>query len=117
EHTTVNLHSGWTVETFAARPAEGVLDGAGTLGLLGAGAAIGLLLGLLVFVLGTGRARALLLVGEKTDELRHQALHDTLTGLPNRALITDRIEQLLARNRRNGTSGAAMYVDLDDFKN
>jgi diguanylate cyclase (GGDEF)-like protein len=32
-------------------------------------------------------------------------------------LITDRIEQLLARNRRNGTTAAAMYVDLDDFKN
>jgi diguanylate cyclase (GGDEF)-like protein len=116
-HSTVNLHNGWTVETFAALPAGGLFDNSGALGLLGAGTASGLLLGLLVFVLGTGRARALLLVGEKTDELRHQALHDPLTGLPNRALITDRIEQLLARNRRNGTTGAAMYVDLDDFKN
>jgi diguanylate cyclase (GGDEF)-like protein len=53
----------------------------------------------------------------KTDELRHQALHDALTGLPNRALIMDRIEQLLARNHRNGTTGAALYVDLDEFKN
>ena len=39
-----------------------------------------------------------------------------LTGLPNRALIMDRIDQLLARNRRSGTSGAALYIDIDDFK-
>ncbi|MGZ4791399.1 MAG: putative bifunctional diguanylate cyclase/phosphodiesterase, partial [Ilumatobacteraceae bacterium] len=66
---------------------------------------------------GTGRARALQLVGERTGELRHQALHDALTGLPNRALIMDRIDQLLARNRRGGTVGSALYIDLDDFKN
>jgi len=70
-----------------------------------------------VFVLGTGRGRALSLVGLQIDELRHQALHDGLTHLPNRALIMDRIEQLLARSRRNGTIAAAMYVDLDNFKN
>jgi diguanylate cyclase (GGDEF)-like protein len=57
------------------------------------------------------------LVGERTGELQFQALHDALTGLPNRTLIMDRIEQLLARSRRAGTSGAALYVDLDEFKN
>jgi diguanylate cyclase (GGDEF)-like protein len=56
------------------------------------------------------------LVAERTSELRHQASHDALTGLPNRALIMDRIEQLLARNRRHGTSGAVLFIDLDDFK-
>src|ERR1035441_8269458 len=60
-----------------------------------------------------GRARALRIVSEQTGELRHQALHDGLTGLPNRALITDRIDQLLARGRRNGSLGAALYIDLD----
>ncbi|TML12680.1 MAG: GGDEF domain-containing protein [Actinobacteria bacterium] len=52
----------------------------------------------------------------RTDELRHQALHDALTGLPNRSLIMDRIEQLLARGRRTDTRGAALYLDLDGFK-
>ena len=87
------------------------------LGLLISGLVISLLLGVLIYVLGTGRARSRSLVDARTDELQFQALHDSLTGLPNRALIRDRMEQLLARSRRNGTAGAALYVDLDDFKN
>jgi diguanylate cyclase (GGDEF)-like protein len=81
------------------------------------GLALSLLLGALIYLLGSGRAQSRVLVDERTDELRFQALHDSLTGLPNRALIMDRIDQLLARNRRNGTVGAALYIDLDDFKN
>lgn len=50
------------------------------------------------------------------DEIRHQALHDSLTGLPNRALILDRAEQMIARARRNNTECAALYIDLDGFK-
>ena len=41
------------------------------------------------------------MVEHKTAELRHQALHDVLTGLPNRALILDRAAQMLARGRRH----------------
>jgi diguanylate cyclase (GGDEF)-like protein len=117
QQITIDLHNGWNVETYASTTGEGLFDNDGALGLLVVGAALSLLLGLLMFILGTSRSRALALVNEKTDELRYQALHDPLTGLPNRALISDRIEQLLARNRRSGTTAAAMYVDLDDFKN
>ena len=48
--------------------------------------------------------------------LSHQSLHDTLTGLPNRALVMDRAEQMLARARRESARVAALYVDIDNFK-
>jgi diguanylate cyclase (GGDEF)-like protein len=114
--TTV-LGDGWTVRTSAARAETGVLTGAGPRALLLGGLALSLLLGLLVYVLGTGRARARRQVTIKTAQLRHQALHDALTDLPNRALIADRVDQLLARSRRHGGSGAVLFMDLDGFKN
>jgi diguanylate cyclase (GGDEF)-like protein len=52
----------------------------------------------------------------RTDELRHQALHDSLTGLPNRTLILDRIDQMLTRARRHRIPIAAYFLDLDNFK-
>lgn len=48
--------------------------------------------------------------------LTHQALHDTLTGLPNRALLEDRLRQALDRTRRGDCHVAVMFLDLDDFK-
>ncbi|MGH3443872.1 MAG: EAL domain-containing protein, partial [Nocardioidaceae bacterium] len=53
---------------------------------------------------------------ELEDALQHQALHDSLTKLPNRALATDRIQQALARSARHGGLVAVMLLDLDDFK-
>jgi diguanylate cyclase (GGDEF)-like protein len=50
------------------------------------------------------------------DQIRFQALHDPLTGLPNRSLILDRIEQMLARARRTDVATAALFIDLDGFK-
>ena len=52
------------------------------------------------------------------DRLQHDALHDALTGLPNRTLFLDRLEQSLRRARRRGPgSGAAvLFLDLDRFK-
>ena len=51
-----------------------------------------------------------------TDSLMHQAQHDYLTGLPNRLLFRDRLQQAIARGRRNGTCTALLYIDLDGFK-
>jgi len=49
-------------------------------------------------------------------EIEHQALHDSLTGLPNRSLFHDRIEQALGTAGRSGTDFAVMMIDLDRFK-
>jgi diguanylate cyclase (GGDEF)-like protein/PAS domain S-box-containing protein len=51
-----------------------------------------------------------------TAELSHQALHDPLTGLANRALFDDRLAQAHARVVRQGGLGAVLLLDLDDFK-
>ena len=52
----------------------------------------------------------------RAGELRHQALHDALTGLPNRSLIEDRIEQMLARAAREPIAIGVLYLDLDNFR-
>jgi diguanylate cyclase (GGDEF)-like protein/PAS domain S-box-containing protein len=50
------------------------------------------------------------------EELRHQAFHDSLTGLANRALFEDRLAHALAGARRHGRPIAVLFLDLDDFK-
>src|SRR5208283_223051 len=58
-------------------------------------------------------------VSERTDleeELKHQAFHDALSGLANRALFRDRLEHALARASRTKSSLAVLFLDLDDFK-
>jgi diguanylate cyclase (GGDEF)-like protein/PAS domain S-box-containing protein len=50
------------------------------------------------------------------DQLRHQALHDPLTGLPNRVLFADRLSHALVRRGDPSVGMAVMFVDLDDFK-
>jgi diguanylate cyclase (GGDEF)-like protein/PAS domain S-box-containing protein len=49
-------------------------------------------------------------------ELTHQAFHDTVTGLANRAMFTERVRQAIARGRRKGRCLAVIFLDLDDFK-
>jgi diguanylate cyclase (GGDEF)-like protein len=50
------------------------------------------------------------------DQVHHQAMHDALTGLPNRTLILDRAELMLARARRTALAPAVLFLDLDGFK-
>src|SRR5690606_15121046 len=49
-------------------------------------------------------------------KLEHNAFHDALTGLPNRALLTDRLARSIARGAREGGRYAVMLMDLDRFK-
>jgi diguanylate cyclase (GGDEF)-like protein/PAS domain S-box-containing protein len=50
------------------------------------------------------------------DEIRSLAFYDTLTGLPNRRLVTERLRQTLAASSRNRRMGALLFIDLDNFK-
>jgi diguanylate cyclase (GGDEF)-like protein len=49
-------------------------------------------------------------------ELEHRAMHDALTGLPNRELLMDRLSVALARLGRQGTAVGVLFIDLDGFK-
>lgn len=49
-------------------------------------------------------------------KLRHQAMHDVLTGLPNRRLFAEHLEKAIAASKRSGKRLAVIYIDLDGFK-
>jgi diguanylate cyclase (GGDEF)-like protein len=53
---------------------------------------------------------------EFADRLTHQALHDDLTGLPNRVLLRERLEHSLAMSVRSGRTVGVVFIDLDHFK-
>jgi diguanylate cyclase (GGDEF)-like protein len=124
EGTTLQLHNGWSVQSFAAVPGTSVLDDGSALALLIVGCALSALLGTLVFVLGGGRAPVVARVAQPRKSSAPAApappsedLHDPLTGLPNRALMIDRAECMLARaGRQSGLLVGALFIDIDWFK-
>ena len=67
------------------------------------------------FVVGIGMI--LLLLEEQIEHNKHLALHDVLTGLPNRRLFQDRLASALERARSGGSQSALLVLDLDQFKN
>ena len=63
-----------------------------------------------------GHAGVVLENEQVREQLRHQAFHDALTGLPNRALFAQRVGEALALARAGGPEPVVLFVDLDDFK-
>ena len=69
-----------------------------------------------------GRPEVVINIRDVTDrvtleeDLAHRAFHDALTNLPNRALLTNRVEQALRSARRTGARVGVLFCDLDDFK-
>jgi diguanylate cyclase (GGDEF)-like protein len=61
--------------------------------------------------LGTALARI-----RNEERMRHEAVHDPLTGLANRTLLRDRLEHALARVERGASTTGILFIDLDNFK-
>jgi diguanylate cyclase (GGDEF)-like protein len=112
----------------AARFADGSFCGAAVDGLSGKGldnlvlvtSLAVLIIALLTSLLDARlEARTAVLADSLTQanqELTHLALHDTLTGLPNRTLLADRIQQAIQVAKERGSCFALMFIDLDGFK-
>jgi len=112
QRATINLNDGWTVEALGPRATANVLADGHALALLVAGTLLSVLLGALTFMLGRSRAPA-----PKTRKVPHEDLYDARTGLPNRALMLDRADRMLAQARRQPELlVGALFIDIDWFK-
>ncbi|MHB8696003.1 MAG: sensor histidine kinase, partial [Solirubrobacteraceae bacterium] len=111
---TAYLTGGWTVRTFAPGSASGLFDHPNAIAVLLAGGSLSVLLGLLVFVLITGRARAFRLVREQTVELRGQSvkLLDTIDELKAAQSIKDEFIGLVSHELRTPLTSIYGYTEL-----
>ena len=117
QSTTIELHNGWTVQSFAAASGTGVLSDGSALALLIVGCALSALLGLLIFVLGGGRTPVLVRVPQPRRTTPAEDLHDPLTGLPQpRAHDRQGRVQLARAGRQSGLLVGALFIDIDWFK-
>lgn len=102
----------WTVAIAALPVFEQRIDSGRPQLILHAGISISLLLALLMWIFLDDRARAL----QAANQAMQLALYDPLTGLPNRKLLDERLQQALAAAKRNGGHIALLFIDLDKFK-
>lgn len=136
----------WTIVTTPTPRFQAILDGTAAYEVVGSGVLSSVLFAVLVWTMGTSRSRALGLAAQMTADLtaakertevanrelreeiaarrgielhmRHAAMHDPLTGLPNRALLSDRLQQCIIRAARQSSPDyAVLFIDLDNFKN
>jgi diguanylate cyclase (GGDEF)-like protein len=110
-----HLGEGWHLQVTGMADSPIAANAQGLVAL-GVGLLVTCLILLLYRMLSRSRQLAWGLVGEQSDEMEYRALHDPLTDLPNRVLVLDRAEQILARGRRQDVPVTALFVDIDDFK-
>jgi diguanylate cyclase len=102
----------WNVAIAALPVFEARIESGRTQLVLQAGMSISLLLALLLWIFLDDRARAL----QAANQAMQLALYDPLTGLPNRKLLDERLQQALATAKRHGGHVALLFIDLDKFK-
>ena len=115
EYMVVAGHN-WTLSLSTEQEFETLYGRNAAFVIAVSGIVLSMTLALLVWLILTGRTRALRLAAEMTEELRHMAQHDPLTKLPNRALFSDRLNHELARAKRHDGRFALIFLDLDHFK-
>jgi diguanylate cyclase (GGDEF)-like protein len=116
QSTVTHLSGGWTAEVSTPAIATGVFADGRALGLLIGGCLLSVLIGVLVYLLGMRGTQTS--APPAVREIPHEDLYDQLTGLPNRALMIDRAERILARTGRQSEMVAgALSIEIDWLKN